>query len=199
MLAVVTSFGVTFAILIFKLDTLVGGYSNSELLMQSSPVSVQGIINNPIDILPKIIHYLTIKFSLDSLYFHRISNVVLATISATGVYLIVKSWHTTRIAIITTALMITSGWFLHVARLGTYDSLPTLFIIVLLGYMWIRKKRHIGLAVFVTLLTCLILIYTPSLSWFVLLILIWQRKNVALVFKNLMLYQIRNFCARARR
>ena len=120
MLAVVTSFGVTFAILIFKLDTLVGGYSNSELLMQSSPVSVQGIINNPIDILPKIIHYLTIKFSLDSLYFHRISNVVLATISATGVYLIVKSWHTTRIAIITTALMITSGWFLHVARIVYY-------------------------------------------------------------------------------
>lgn len=185
MAAFVVCFSIVLVILFYRLDGLTNGYSAIELSIQDGATSIENIVNNPINIVPKIIQYTTLKLDLNSLYIHRIANVLLGLLIAGCMYLIIKNWHTTRIAIIGTMLLVSSSWFLHVARSGTYEILPSIIVVIILSYIWLQQNKLQTISTLLVLLAALLLLYTPAMIWFILAALIWQRTKIFLAFKSL--------------
>jgi len=170
--------GTVIGVLTFRLNTMTNGYSANEYAVQDNANSPNKLLKNPINPLPAITKYGSRKLKVNPLLAHRLVNVLIGVIIAGCLFLIIKSWHTTRIAIIGTLLFVTSSWFLHTARNGSYDILYALYLPIMLCYIRLRQKQHIYLYVTLLLISSVILLYIPSLCLIVLAILIWQGKRI---------------------
>ncbi len=170
--------GAGVALLFFsQLESLLPGYSNTEVAMAESSISLQAIAENPINAPYKLLVYGVTLFNVDALLATRIASAIFGTATLLLFYVGVRHWHTSRVAFLSAVLFACSAWLLHTARFGSGDiMLP--FIILLFatcGYWVAASAKRSGWRYIIAVVALSFSIYVPGVIWLVLLGLLIRR------------------------
>jgi hypothetical protein len=116
----------------------------------------------------------------------RTASVVWAIAILAVFYDIIRTWYSQRIALMSSALLLTSAWFLHFARVGT----PYILYATSIGLLWVGMKLKSATAprirtILASICILIICLYVPGLAWLILPMLIWQRKVVVQEFAKI--------------
>lgn len=170
-------------LLVWKLGSLTGGYSATEQQTYQASISLASVWESPFNAPYHIIVHALSYIAPDKLMATRLASVTIAWFMIIMFAVLVYRWFGTRTAIIGTLLFGTSGIFLHVARLGTPDSVfMGIITLVALG-VWLRERKA-GLAVILGLFISGALLYTPGMIWLVAAGLFLQWKHIDSAFKK---------------
>lgn len=166
-------------VLWWHLGTLVPGFSAPELLARGNANSFHKLINNPIYLPHKALQYLFIRLGHSGLFWMRSVSAIWGLAVLLVFYDIIRGWYTRRVALMSGALLLTSAWFLHFARLGV----PQILLATSIGLLWIGVKLKSASAprirtILASTLIILICLYVPGLAWLIVPMLIWQRRTV---------------------
>ncbi len=115
----------------------------------------------------------------------RLGSVAAALAAAYFLYALLKKWHTTRVAILTSAMFVTSSWFLHNGRMtgGDILFLPVMPAMILV-FLWMLSKQNQHKLPLASVLLGLLL-YIPG-TWIILLAgLIMYRKALLRLVQSL--------------
>lgn len=167
------------------LGGLLPGFAQVEVnsYQTASSVSLSSLLENPIN----APYYLAVK-ALSLIGDHgylwtRVASAIggLATV---GIFMwILSRWFTMRTTILGALMLGTSAWFLHVSRLGTPDILLFGLLALVAGGIWLKRTKN----PFVLML-CFVLagfsLYVPGLIWFVILVALWEWKQIDFLFKR---------------
>lgn len=172
----------------FKLGSLTPGLSSTEATAQShlalEDISFRSILDNPLYLPYSLVLYALQAFGLHGPTALRGVSAMLGTISAVAFYLLIRRWHTPRLAIFGTLLFTTSSWFLHLARYGSTDILYVGIIAVLLTGVWLQQSKRRRLMLAFVLIASTMYIYVPGMIWFILLTGVWQAKRLVNEMKH---------------
>lgn len=169
--------------LLFRLGTILPGYSANEVATYHASTSLKEIWLNPINAPYHVVVHALQSVIPNDLIAVRMASVFVGWLTIVIFFLLVHRWHGLRTAIFGTLLFGTSSWFLHVSRLGTPDVvLFGLFSIVACG-VWLREHKAPG-AVILGLLISGLLLYTPGMAWFLGIGLLWQWSSIDRAFKH---------------
>lgn len=173
-------------LLLYKLATLTGGLSATEVKAATQPVGWQGILHDPF--------YLPLKLVRSVVYFvapdhgqllTRLPNALFGGLTMISFAWLIWLWHGRRTAILTSVLFATSAWVLHTSRLASFDVLylwavPTLCIIQVL----LHRHSDKALVWYGSLLTWGLLAYVPGMIWLIGLQVILQRKLIVQAWRH---------------
>lgn len=181
--AYIVTFLVTSSALVWQLKNLLPGYSANELATYHASSSFRTIWAQPLDapyhILVRLLQYIF----PDNLITVRLASVLIGCVTLVVFCILLYRWYGTRTAILGTLLFGTSGWFLHVSRLGTPAVMFFGVVALVACGIWLRERKA-GLAVVIGLLLTAILLYTPGMVWFIAIGLMWQWKYIDRAFKQ---------------
>lgn len=167
-------------LLLYKLGSLTGGLSQTELTAASAPVGLHGIFNQPFDLPLKAVRSLVFfAFPDHGQTLTRLPNALFGGLTIVSFGGLIYLWHGKRTAALATAMFATSAWVLHTSRLASFDvmylwALPTL----LLSHFLLRKYYKKPLVWYGNIIVWGLLLYIPGLVWFVAADIILQRKLV---------------------
>lgn len=164
------------------------GFSPSEQVFVDSTSSIHKLIDNPLYAPLKAGQYLLHISQLNTPVMMRLISVTVGLAALVCFYLLIRHWHTRRMALIATALMGGSSWFLSISRAATPDilfvAMPLALICV--NYFSYRRERVAPKTVFmVKVFTTIIALYVPTMIWFVLIIDAMYFRQLKLVWKKL--------------
>lgn len=166
------------ALLLFRLGTLVPGLSAGELASKQSSANLRAIIDNPVDLPYKLVQFATQQAGNHGALTLRFASVVFAAGFVTLFYFVVRSWYTRRVALLTTILLASSSWFLHIARLAN-SSILLLALLAALAYgSWLQHTSKRRTAVLLGSFITASLIYIPGFIWIVMAAALWQRRKI---------------------
>lgn len=174
--------GVLFSLLWFKLGTLLPGLSPSEAIIQRhlalQDISLRSILDNPL-----FLPYSLVLYALQSLGLHgtlavRGISAFIGTLTVICFYLIIRRWHTPRLAIFGTIMFAASSWFLNTARYGSADIMFSGIIFVLLAAILLQQSKHRKIMLTLTIFIGACYIYVPGMIWFLAIAGIWQSKRI---------------------
>ena len=159
-----------------SLDSLLPGYSETEVRTANESRSLSVIADNPINAPYKLLVLGIATTSGDPLLATRLAAGFFAIITLGLFYFGVRQWHTGRIAFLATVLFGCSAWFLHTARFGSPDILLPLVVLLfaVVGY-WIASAERSGISYLTAVLALSVSIYVPGTIWLVLLALAVRR------------------------
>jgi hypothetical protein len=162
----------------FRLGTLTPGVSELESAYQSYTAD-RGQITDTMLYAPHAItqHVFQLTGEASKTLLRSVS-VGFAFISVASLFLLLKMWHTLRIAILGTALYASSAWFLHNARVATPEILYTLLPVLFLAWTWLLSSKRRELMLLVAVVTAALLVYIPGLIWFIVIGTVWQAKRI---------------------
>ncbi len=166
----------------FKLGSLTGGISATEATAQQHlavrDISLRGIFDNPLYLPYSLILYILQTLGLHGPAALRGVSAVIATASAVSFYLLIRRWHSSRLAIFGTLLFTTSSWFLHLARYADTDILYVGIVAVILTGVWLQQSKYRRLMLAFVLIASTLYMYVPGMIWFIALTGIWQFKRL---------------------
>ncbi|MDB5186008.1 MAG: conserved rane protein of unknown function [Candidatus Saccharibacteria bacterium] len=171
-------------ILGFKLGSLTPGFSQNEINQRVKTSNIDVIAENPVYAPHSIGQFALQSLGKTSPLAMRTISAAFAVLSIFAFYLLVRTWHTNRIAAFTTVLYASSAWFLHTARVATPEILFTLFPILFLLWAWLLKQERRGLSFLLAAIACAFIVYIPGMVWFLLIGLVWQAKRIARELRN---------------
>ena len=169
--------------LVWRLSSLLPGYSPREQAAYHASTSLRTIWDNPFDAPYHILVHTFAFITPDNLLATRLASVAWSWVLLVIFGALVYRWFGTRTAIIATAIFGTSAWFLHAARLGVPEACFLGIIALVACGVWLRERKA-GLAVIIGLLFSAALLYTPGMVWFVVIGLLWQWKHIDHAFKQ---------------
>ncbi len=182
--AITIGLGLTFVIglLWFKLGELPGGISSTEAIarehMMNKDVTFGSILDNPLYLPYSVALFVFQQFNVTTLGALRSISAFVGLGTVIAFYLLLRQWHTSRMATLGTVLFTTSSWFLHTARYGSTDILFAILIIFVFAGVWLQHSRYratlLSLLLFCTSMT----LYIPGMIWFVALGAVWQHKRI---------------------
>lgn len=182
-------YGLVIAIVIgvlwWQLGTLVPGMSAQELAARSDADSIRKLLNNPLFLPHKLVQFAFIQLGQTGAFWMRTASAIFGLMILGVFFDIIRSWYSQRVALMGTFLFLCSAWFLHYARLGT----PYILFACSIGLLWvgIRLRSHSAPRIRTILASIVIVggsLYIPGLAWFIIPILIWQRKLVTQEFSK---------------
>lgn len=180
-------YGILFAVIGFalywQLNSLLPGYSMSELSTYQASISLKAMLENPLNA-PFLLAVKAASYIFpDNLVATRVVSVAGGMIVLAIFTVLLRVWHDRRTAVLGALLFGLSAWFLHIARLGTPEVLLFgVFALTACGY-WLKQTGSI-LALLVCFLGATALLYTPGMVWFIALAIVWQWKVIDRVFKK---------------
>lgn len=184
--------GILYYLLWFRLGSLTPGLSSSEATAQAhlalKDISASSILANPLYLPYSVILYVLQAFGLHGPTALRGVSAVIGTVSAVSFYLIIRRWHTPRLAIFGTLLFATSSWFLHLSRYGSTDILYVGIIAVILTGVWLQQSKRRRLMLAFVMVAGTLYIYVPGMIWFIALTGIWQAKRILREMKHVPLW-----------
>jgi hypothetical protein len=171
------------SLLWFRLGTLVGGYSASELAALQASTSLRHIFENPLNAPFTLFSHALFYLGEQSLFLMRVAATGVGLIALSTFYWLVRHWHGERSAIFGTILFGTSAWFLHTARLGTPEVMMFGLLVLVACSIWLKRTNN-SFILLVIFGLCASLLYVPGMIWFVLLGIVWQWKAIDRIFKR---------------
>lgn len=175
--SLVTLFVIT--ILWAELGTLVPSFSVPELAARADANSINKLLANPLFLPHKLMQYTLLRLGHTGAFWMRSVSAIWGLVVVLIFFDIIRQWYSRRIAIMGTALLLTSAWFLHMSRLATPEIMYTISI----GLLWVGMRLKSVSAprvrtIFASILILGCCLYVPGLAWIVVPLLIWQRKLI---------------------
>lgn len=165
-------------LLVFRLGSIPPGLSDPEIAQRTVSSSVKAVSDNPLHLHQKLGLLALQKVGQDTAGPLRLASSAVAIAVAASMYVLLKFWYTQRIAILGTLLLVSSSWFLHMARLATPDINFMLPFVFAIGGVWLVKKRlTLVTGTFLALLAATLL-YVPGMIWLFVAALLWQRRTI---------------------
>jgi hypothetical protein len=166
----------------FKLGTLLPGLSPTEATAQAhlanGDVTLQSILDNPLYLPYSIILYVLQSLNLHGITAIRGVSAVIGTATVVCFYLLIRRWHTPRMAVFGTLLFGASSWYLHAARFGSTDILYAGIVMIIISGVWLQTSKRRRLALAILLGISALYLYVPGMIWFIIIGLFWQRKRI---------------------
>jgi len=160
-------FVLLFFLYVWRLGTLVSGYSISEITTIRSSSSLSTIKNNPINAPHKLLQFVFQHFGHHGAIWMRSVSVFFAFIFFVSLFLILKKWFGNFIAFLGTTLLAATPWVVLIARSATADIMWLCPVLVIFGYAFLAKSQRWQSLAWLGLMFCLVVaIYTPGLVWF---------------------------------
>lgn len=167
-----------------NLGHLLPGFSASELQSHNQAMSLQAIINNPIDAPFKLAVLLAAKLGYHGLLAARVVAASYGVLACLVFFMVVRGWFTYRVTFLATVMFATSSGFLHVARLGTPLVLQ-MSILLLIGILdWYRRTNHHLWVSYLAVSLFALLWYIPGMVWFELLAIVLLRTGIVQALKR---------------
>jgi hypothetical protein len=173
-------------LLLFKLGSLTGGLSAGEVTAATAPVGWHGIYHQPFYLPLKAVRsVIFVLFAQHGQTLTRLPNVLFGALAIIAFTWLIKLWHSTRTAVLAGLLFASGAWILHVSRLASFDVLylwatPTL---LLMNSLLQRNKRQ-PLLLYGSLLLWGLMLYIPSLVWFIALSIWLQRQTIVKAWQH---------------
>lgn len=175
--------GLLGAALYWRLGSLLPGYHQAELQTYQASLSLETILDNPLNAPFLIVVKALTMIIPDNLIVVRLAATLFGLITLILFAILLRRWHGTRTAILGTLLFGLSAWFLHTARFGTPEILLFgVFALAVCGF-WLKQSKG-WLAVLVCFLVTASLLYVPGMIWFIAVGAIWQWKALDRAFKR---------------
>lgn len=160
------------SLLALQLGSLTGGLSESEYYIQQlaaqDKVSLEAIIRAPIDLPYSLALYLLSLTPFTGPTGIRAISAVFGLLSVIGMFYIFKSWYTTRIAVLGTALYATTSWFLHTARFADPSVNYLLLPLLVAAMIALQVKQRSRIAISAVTIFGISALYIPGVIWFLL-------------------------------
>lgn len=166
----------------FKIGTLTNGLSEAEATAQQhlalQDISLRSILKNPLYLPYSLILYVLQALGLHGPTALRGVSAVIATVSAFSFYMLVRRWHTPRLAVFGTILFTTSSWFLHLGRYADTDILYVGIVAVILVGVWLQQSKYRRFMLLFVLIAASAYMYVPGMIWLIVLTGLWQTKRI---------------------
>lgn len=163
---------------VYKLGTLTPAFSQVEISSRSQSATVNNIRTDPLQLPHKSLQFGLQKLDRRGPAAMRSVSVMFGLALLASFYFVLSMWYTRRIALMGGLLLASSSWFLHLTRLATPDIMFGLLFIFFACGVWLHKSRRRRLAATVSFLTALGMFYIPGMIWFILPLLVWQRRGI---------------------
>lgn len=168
------------SILVFKLSSIVPGFSAPEVAYISSASSINKLVNNPLYLPHKFINLLVFRFYPYNIFLSRLVSVLFGLFVIGLFYYVVSKWHSKTVALLSLLMLVCSSWLMHNNRLAVPYALLCASVIAAIAYgTWIRHTNRSGLAIALGVLLFGLLLYTPGMIWLILIGVWWQRKAIS--------------------
>ncbi len=171
-------------LLFFQIGSLTSGFTKSELQQRAATSTIESVTNNPLHLHQKVGQFLAQKFGHSSPAAMRLPSAIIGLAGIVSMCVILKSWYTTRVAVLGTFLFATSSWTLHFARLSTPDINFLLPLLLLVGSIWLHRDKFATFAIILAIISGIFMLYVPGMVWFVVLTIIWRRRLIGRIFKS---------------
>lgn len=172
-------------LLTFRLGTITPGFTEAELQQRAHTATTTSIVSNPLHLHQKVGQFILQKLDHKGPAAMRAPSVLMGLTAIVCMYIVLKNWYTTRVAVLGAFLFATSSWQLHFSRLATPEINFLMPLLLLVGSVWMHRDKFMMFAPVLTLISGILMLYTPGMIWFVFLIFIWRRRLVKRVFKRL--------------
>ena len=163
------------------LGSLISNYSSSEVASYAAGQQVKILGTNPFYLPFYLVEQALGKLMPSDYGVARLSAALFGFLTLIVFCIVLRAWHGRRVAILGTALLGSSSWFLHVARLGTPDVLLFGLFIAFACGVWLRQTES-RLAVPASLAIAAVLLYVPGMVWFIALGVLWQWRQLDRIF-----------------
>lgn len=174
------------ALLWFRLGTITPALSQPEIATITASSSWSEIKSDPLYLPFKLPMFVLQTIGHDSIVALRSVGAAFGLITAVLFYILLRQWHTKRIATIGSALFITSSWFLQTSRLAAPYILYPLGIVLLCVLLYLmQKSRFSRLSFLTTAIVFATVVYIPGMVWFVVACIFWQYKEIMSYLKKL--------------
>ncbi len=183
-LTTVLGAALTIFLLFFRLGSMTTGFSSEEIAALKGTGSLKAIAENPLYLPYKLGEYILLKLNINLPIAIRGVSALIGFFCVWGFYLLMKRWHTRRVAILGTLMFLCSTWFLATARSATPTILYVFNIlsIIFIGAL-VHQKKASKFSLLLAAVCSAIMIYSPGLIWLFLLGLIWQYRGVISLLK----------------
>ena len=177
--SVLAIFVVVLMLLTFRLGSITRGFSEEERNFVSASATIKSISTNPINSPMKLPVFLLQYFNQDSIYSVRAIGAFYGLLTVILFYIVARQWYTVRVALLTSFLFVVSSWLLQTARLGAPVILLPFgaILLIAISYMFFVNSTS-RYFLFVVIGALSFILYIPSVVWFLVAIVLWQRKKV---------------------
>ncbi len=156
------------------------GMSGPELKLATTPIAWQNLVADPFFIFPKLLHTFGFYyFGQGGALVTRLPSAIIGLLSIGALVLVLKGWHGIKVAVFGSLMFAASAWTLHISRYGNYDSSYLVAMPLLLLSQLLLQRVNSRWVIYVVILIWGSLLYTPGMIWFVLLVIWWQRSELA--------------------
>ncbi|MFZ1249004.1 MAG: hypothetical protein WAQ24_01640 [Candidatus Saccharimonadales bacterium] len=172
-------------LLIFRLDSLVVGYSATEQASQQTSSSLRAIYNDPVNAPYKLLVWLSLKCGFHSLLATRIAAVTIALGIAALFYWVASRWYSKRITLFATLMLVTSSSFLHAGRNGSALILQMASLLLIGAVLYFQYSPHRLYKLYIMTALFALCVYIPGMVWLELFGLWLLRKYIIKIFRQL--------------
>ena len=175
------------SLLIYKLGSLnSGGLSYGEWRVANTTNGWHGVYQDPLYLpmtfLRSIVNLLA---SHHSQFITRLPSVIIGVLTIIIFVWLIRLWHGTRTAILSTLLFATSAWVLHVSRLASFDVVYLMIIpALLLSVAALQRHANKPLVFYGSIMIWGALLYVPGTVWLIALTVFWERKAIKQGWKH---------------
>lgn len=141
-------------------------------------LGLRTILHNPINLPFQLMIYGLEKLHISSMLALRTVGALFGALTIGAFYLLLKNWHTRRVAILGTVLFACSAWTLHISRLATPEILLMLPMVLILCATWLEVSYKRKWTLLLCLLASMLLMYIPGMAVFVIVGIVWQARRL---------------------
>lgn len=187
-LLVISAITAVLYLLLYKLGSLNNGnLSYGEFQVATKPIGWHGLYQDPLFLPMSLLRSITnVLTDYHSEFITRLPNVIIGLLTIVIFAWLIRLWHGTRTAILSTLIFATSAWVLHASRLASYDVVYLLVIpALLLTIAALQRHSNKPIVFYGSMLIWGSLIYVPGAIWLVVLTIYWERRTIRQSWKHL--------------
>lgn len=147
---------------LFNIGSLVPGMSPAEIEHIGESSTKNELISNPLYAPHKIIVYGLTKMKVYSPEAFRTISALFTVCVVVAFYQLLKKWHSTKIAILATAMFASSSWLLATGRHATPTALLLVWFVLLVGLFWLRHYATRKFTMYILAVIFAAAIYIPT-------------------------------------
>lgn len=163
------------------LGSLLAGYSTGETQAYQAGLHINLLGNNPANLPFYLAEHLLITLMPGNMLAGRLTSALFGFLVLIVFCLVLRAWYGRRTALLGTALLGSSSWFLHLTRSGTPDVLVLGLFIAFACGIWLRRTSS-QWAVMAVLGTAAVLLYVPGMIWLIAMGAVWQWRALDRIF-----------------
>jgi hypothetical protein len=185
LLTAVIGGGLTVFLLGYHLGSLTLGMSAAENQALQGTASLKAIAENPLFLPHKLGEYFVFKLGVNLPITVRAVSAIIGFFCVWGFYLLMKRWHTRRLAMLGTLMFLCSSWFLATARSATPTILYVFNVlsVIFIGAL-VHQKKASKSSLLLAAVCSGILIYSPGMIWLLIIGIVWQFKGIVSLLKQ---------------